>query len=85
MTKFLWHESSSSKGLTPITQVYGVCFKEGKVLVILEQGKKWNIPGGTPERGETPIQTLLREVDEEASVTVNYHGLKPVASGPLLR
>ncbi|MEK6890756.1 MAG: NUDIX domain-containing protein, partial [Nanoarchaeota archaeon] len=37
---------------------------------------KWSLPGGTPEKGETFEQTLIREVDEEANV--NIINIKPI-------
>lgn len=54
----------------PCTQVYGVCFNEqGEILVIDEKGNgTWKPIGGTPEAGETPEQTLARELLEEADV-----------------
>ncbi len=56
----------------PINQVYGVCFnKSGEILVIDEKGDgRWKIPGGAPEDGETPEQTLARELMEEADVVL---------------
>ena len=69
--RFTWHESDSYKGIEPAPQVYGVCFtNEGKVVIVREPGKYWNIPGGKPESGETPEQTLRREMLEEVSVFV---------------
>lgn len=69
--QFIWHTSDSFDSLSPITQVYGVCFdKDGRILIIRESGKDWNIPGGKPEKDETPIQTLYRELCEEASVII---------------
>ena len=42
-----------------------------KVLIIKDDGKtQWKLPGGTPEKNETPIETLKREVFEEATVTL---------------
>jgi ADP-ribose pyrophosphatase YjhB (NUDIX family) len=71
MMKYLWHKSNNFNSLAPITQVYGVCFDQnGKILVIHEPGKEWNIPGGKPEKNERPIDTLSREISEEASVII---------------
>jgi len=33
-------------------------------------GKHWTIPGGHPESNETPVETLEREVMEEACTTL---------------
>lgn len=56
----------------PITQAYGICFNDKKEILILDQkgDSKWTLPGGTLEVGETPIQTLIREVMEEADITL---------------
>ena len=66
----VWRTARSYKKLQPITQVYGVCFtREGKVMVIRATSYDgWSIGGGKPEAGETPLQTIRREMDEEASV-----------------
>lgn len=64
----------------PFNQVYGVCFnKSGEILVINEKGDgRWKIPGGTPEEGETPEETLTRELMEEADVALRQ--LLPVGA-----
>ncbi len=56
----------------PITQAYGVCFNdEGEILILDQKGdEEWTLPGGTVEPGETPKETLTREVMEEADVTL---------------
>ena len=70
--KFIWHKSSNSLSLNPITQVYGICFdSSGRILIMREPGKSWNIPGGTPKSSESPIQTLERELAEEVDVTIS--------------
>jgi 8-oxo-dGTP diphosphatase len=72
--KSVWVPSDSYENMSPIAQVYGVCFDgEGRILVIRhEQGAgSWNLPGGTPEKDETPEETLIREVDEEGDVDIS--------------
>ena len=47
--------------------------REGKFLAIeLEVGRKkvWDLPGGKVEHGEEPMQTLQREVWEEAGLKI---------------
>lgn len=45
-----------------------------KILVVRKSGKAtYIIPGGKPERGETDIEALQRELCEEISVKVTSH------------
>jgi hypothetical protein len=50
-----------------VTQAYGVCFCNGKLL-IGQRAKNgmWGHLGGSLEFGETPEQTLKREIQEES-------------------
>lgn len=52
------------------TQVSGYIYNEKNQLLIVKNGNNWVIPGGHPEQGETQIQTLEREIIEEACVTL---------------
>lgn len=55
-----------------IRQVYGLCLTPQKQLVLVSKdGKDWTLPGGRPEASESPTDTLIREVLEEACATVN--------------
>lgn len=52
------------------TQVSGYVFNDKNQLLIVKNGKNWVIPGGHPEFNETHVETLKREVMEEACVTL---------------
>ena len=67
-----WIKTGSLNGLSPVTQVYGVCFNnKNEILIARKVGKElWVIPGGSPEENETIEQTLTREMVEEADVKV---------------
>lgn len=74
--KMLWKEGFVLKG-EKHTQVSGYVFNENNQLLIVKNGNTWTIPGGHPEANETYLQTLERELMEEACVTVdtpNYLG-----------
>ncbi len=68
-----YHDADSFEGLhgENVTQVYGLCFFEGK-LVIGYGGSKhgWGLIGGTIEAGESYRQTLDREIQEESNMRV---------------
>lgn len=46
-----------------------------------EFGNDPDLPGGTLEEGEVPLQTMLREVEEEAGITVDQILVKELYSG----
>ena len=56
----------------------GFCFDDnGRVAIVYEKEKGyWCLPGGGKEAGETPVETFLREVREEAQAEVNMDTLK---------
>ena len=53
------------------TQVSGYIFNDRNELLIVKSGKSFTIPGGHPEINETSMDTLNREIYEDAYVEIN--------------
>lgn len=54
-----------------IKQCYGVCFCENKLVIGFGGMKKgWGLIGGSVEEGETPEETLHREIKEESNMEI---------------
>lgn len=50
-------------------QIYGVCFYNNQLVVVLNgKANTWSLVGGHPEEGESYEQTLRREIEEEANM-----------------
>ena len=56
--------------------VKGVAVQGGKVLLLENERNEWELPGGKLERGEDPVDCVVREIGEETSWQVT--------AGPLL-
>ncbi len=53
----------------------------GRLLVVRKRGTEvWMQPGGKPEPGETPAETLARELHEELGVELDPAELEPLGT-----
>ena len=61
----------------PAVEVAGCYLECDHRLLLLKrhpekpQANKWGVPGGKMEKNETPLQTVIREVDEEIGVNIH--------------
>lgn len=71
--KFRYYELANYSNLdsAKIKQIYGVCFYQDQMVIVLNGKKKtWGLVGGKPEKDESIEQTLEREVQEESNMQV---------------
>ena len=81
--KILWKENFNLT-TEKYTQVSGYIFNENDELLIVKNENTWTVPGGHPELYEYTIGTLVREVMEEACVSIKnikYLGAVEVIEG----
>jgi ADP-ribose pyrophosphatase YjhB (NUDIX family) len=65
---------------TPKVDVRGAIFREREVLLVSEKvdGGRWTMPGGFADVNETPSESVIREVREEAGCIVTVRKLAAV-------
>lgn len=63
---------------TPLLDVVRiVSLNDGKVLLVKEfDDENWKLPGGKIHEGETILQAILREIEEELGIQLNPENIK---------
>ncbi len=81
----IWHGRDFIPPLEKVTQVSGICYKEMRTIVVVSQdGVRWELPGGHRGPGEDLEAAFIREVKEEACACVmqaEYLGSQEVRPG----
>lgn len=58
--------------ILPVNQVYAWLFThDNKIAIVSKDGRKWQLPGGKPNKHETYLQTIVREVTEETGINTD--------------
>ncbi|MEU8632744.1 NUDIX hydrolase [Amycolatopsis sp. NPDC048633] len=51
--------------------IKGVLIRDDRVMLVHNERDEWELPGGRIEPGETPEQTVAREITEESGLPVD--------------
>ncbi len=83
--RFTWMYGADFTKYAPITQSYGIVFDtNGNIVLVQWENGEWGLPGGTPEKGETPLDTLNREFMEEVDIEIKNPILLGVQKAELI-
>jgi ADP-ribose pyrophosphatase YjhB (NUDIX family) len=79
-----WHPPPDPPPGTPHGAA-AVCVTGGRIVQVSEDGRRWGLPGGRPEAGEGWVDTLRRELREEACAEVTGARLLGFVRGVCVR
>lgn len=84
--RFKWGENTEvqfepfaemPKGI-PVTSCMVIAVHNKSQVVVSRPERGWGLPGGHVEQGETPQETVVRELHEEAAVSIDVKTLRVV-------
>lgn len=78
--RFDIYPADSFEGLENVTQVYALVLNDSKTHVLVVTGNNGMklLPGGTVEKAETLLDTLVREVKEETNRDIKVETARPL-------
>ncbi len=79
-----WHPPPDPPQGTPHGAA-AVCRTDSNIVLVSNDGENWDLPGGRPEPNESLIETLRREIREEACATVTSCTLLGFSRGRCVR
>jgi 8-oxo-dGTP pyrophosphatase MutT (NUDIX family) len=82
--RIAWHPLLAPPAGTP-HGVAAVCIADDHVVLVSRDGEAWDVPAGRPDGEEDWIDTLRREVDEEACARVSSCALLGFSRGLCVR
>ncbi len=73
VTRIVGLVPSAARGYaTPFVEVRAAIFEAGRILLVQEKADgKWCLPGGFADIGLSPSENTIKEVQEEAGITVS--------------
>ncbi|MGQ0479818.1 MAG: NUDIX hydrolase [Pseudonocardia sp.] len=81
-----YHSPSAPKATVIQPTVFAVVRREDEVLLVRRRDDLlWELPGGRVDLGESAVDAVVREVAEEAGVTIKVTGVAGVYSDPAHR
>lgn len=60
--------------------VKGICFIDNKVILLRNERNEWDLPGGKLKKKEAILSCLVREIEEELSISVQPKELLQVTT-----
>lgn len=77
--RFNLYSADEFVNLKNVTQVYGIVLnKKNQIILVSGKSKRWILPGGGIEEGETYLDTLNREVYEETAIKLKSDSIIPL-------